>query len=68
MTASHIFYIPLILLLGIILGVALGRRSAEVELREAERQRARKEARAREAEAAPDGSATPTQGAEVEQR
>lgn len=34
MTSSHFFYIPLILLAGFIIGVVVGRRSAELEREE----------------------------------
>ncbi|HRE90349.1 MAG TPA: hypothetical protein PK095_14550 [Myxococcota bacterium] len=37
MTSSHIFYIPLILLAGFVLGIVVGRRSAEVQRAEEER-------------------------------
>lgn len=37
MTSSHIFYIPLILLAGFVLGIVVGRRSAEVQRIEEER-------------------------------
>lgn len=45
-TSSHLFYIPLILLIGIIIGVMLGRRSIAVQQAEAERRRRLEEARA----------------------
>jgi hypothetical protein len=45
-TSSHLFYIPLILLIGIIIGVMLGRRSVAVQQAEAERRRRLEEARA----------------------
>lgn len=45
-TSSHLFYIPLILLLGVILGVVLGRRSVLVQQAEAARRRQLEEARA----------------------
>ncbi len=45
-TSSHVFYIPLVLLVGLILGVLLGRRSVLVQQAEAERRRQLEEARA----------------------
>jgi len=39
MTSSHIFYIPLILIIGLIMGVVIGRRSAEVQREEEERKK-----------------------------
>jgi hypothetical protein len=41
MTSSHVFYIPLILLAGFILGLVVGRRSAELQRIEEERRRKR---------------------------
>ncbi|MGM0575469.1 MAG: hypothetical protein ACQEXJ_07035 [Myxococcota bacterium] len=60
MTTSHIFYIPLMLLVGLVLGVVLGRRSvaaaAEEEARREERRRRRRERlAAAEGEEAPAG-------------
>lgn len=51
-TSSHIFYIPLMFVLGLILGVVLGRRSALVQIEEEKRLAQRKAAR-REASAPP---------------
>jgi hypothetical protein len=45
-TSSHLFYIPLVLLVGLILGVLLGRRSILVQQAEAERRKRLEEARA----------------------
>jgi hypothetical protein len=45
-TSSHLFYIPLVLLVGLILGVLLGRRSILVQQAEAERRRRLEDARA----------------------
>lgn len=45
MTSSHIFYIPLVLLAGIVLGIMLGRRSALVSMEEEARRAQRAEAR-----------------------
>lgn len=52
MTTNHILYIPLVLLVGIILGVILGRRSvgaAEEEERRLEQRRQARRQRLREA-------------------
>jgi len=38
-TSSHLFYIPLVLLVGLIFGVLLGRRSILVQQAEAERRK-----------------------------
>lgn len=46
MTTNHIFYIPLVLLAGFILGLILGRRSALVEAEEQARLQRKKESRA----------------------
>jgi hypothetical protein len=43
MTSSHIFFIPLVLLIGLVLGIALGRRSAFLQVEE-EQRRAKREA------------------------
>ena len=45
MTTNHIFYIPIVLLAGLILGAMLGRKSVEAAAEEEERLRARREAR-----------------------
>jgi hypothetical protein len=55
-TSSHLFYIPLILILGIIIGVALGRRSLLVQQAEAERRRRLEENRAAKAAARKDAT------------
>ena len=47
MTTSHIFYIPLVLLVGLVLGVILGRRSVEMAAEEERRREARRAARQR---------------------
>ena len=46
MTSAHIFFIPLVLLVGIVLGIALGRRSVLVQQAEDERQKKLAERRA----------------------
>lgn len=64
MTSSHIFYIPLILLAGFVLGIVVGRRSAEVQRAEEERRarlKAKREAR-QESEAAPANKQSPEAG------
>ena len=48
MTTSHIFYIPLVLLAGLVLGVLLGRRSVGMAAEEDERRAARRVARRRQ--------------------
>ena len=61
-TSSHLFYIPLVLILGIILGVVLGRRSVLVQQAEVARRQKLEEsraARAARAKAKPDESSTP---------
>ena len=70
MTTSHIFYIPLVLLAGLVLGVILGRRSVEMAAEEERRREARREARQKRVEAldaassdesvASDGKSTPS--------
>ena len=45
MTTNHIFFIPLVLLVGIVIGVVLGRRSVSAELAEQERLAARRRRR-----------------------
>jgi uncharacterized protein YneF (UPF0154 family) len=45
MTSSHVFYIPLILLAGFILGLVVGRRSAELQRLEDEKRKKREAAR-----------------------
>ena len=56
MTSSHIFFIPLVMLVGLVLGIALGRRSAFMQVQD-EQRRAKREAgrrgRAKPSEAAP---------------
>ena len=47
MTTNHIFYIPIVLLVGLILGAILGRKSVEAAAEEEERLRERREARRR---------------------
>lgn len=51
MTSAHIFFIPLVLTVGIILGIVIGRRSVAVQQAEEERQRRLAERRARAPEA-----------------
>ncbi len=46
MTSSHIFYIPVLILVGFFAGFFIGRRAAEVEAAEAKRKRARRRKRA----------------------
>lgn len=56
MTSAHIFFIPLVLLVGIVIGVIVGRRSVLVQQAEEERQRRlaeKKAARLAGAEPAP---------------
>jgi hypothetical protein len=56
MTSSHIFYIPLILMAGLVIGLFIGRRSAELQREEDERRQrlqARKRAQAAPASEAP---------------
>ena len=57
MTTSHIFYIPLVLLAGLVLGIIVGRRSVaaadEEEARRAERRAARRRALAEAPEDSP---------------
>jgi|GEM_PF-2358573 len=45
-TSSHLFYIPLVLLLGIIIGVVLGRRSVLVQQAEVARRQKLEDSRA----------------------
>ncbi len=45
MTTSHVFFIPLVLFAGIVIGLYFGRRSLGVEQAEEEMLRARREAR-----------------------
>ncbi len=45
MTTDHIFYIPLILLAGLVIGLFLGRRSVAVDQDEDAEREARREAR-----------------------
>lgn len=45
MTTSHIFYIPLVLLAGLVLGVLLGRRSVAMADEEEQRREVRRAAR-----------------------
>ncbi len=56
-TSSHVFYIPIVLMVGLILGVVLGRRSLRVQMAEEERLKQRKSAR--EAQRAVAASAPP---------
>jgi uncharacterized protein YneF (UPF0154 family) len=56
-TSSHVFYIPIVLMVGLILGVVLGRRSLRVQMAEEERLKQRKIAR--EAQRASAASASP---------
>ena len=45
MTTGHIFFIPLMIAVGFVLGLLLGRRSHEMEADEVDRLEARREAR-----------------------
>ena len=45
MTTSHVFYIPLVLLAGFVLGLLLGRRSIEAETEVVDAREARRAAR-----------------------
>ena len=45
MTTGHIFFIPLMIAVGFVLGLLLGRRSHDVEAEEEERLEARRQAR-----------------------
>lgn len=62
MTSAHIFFIPLVLLVGVVLGIALGRRSAFVQIeqeklrleREAKRKARREERTSSAADTTPD--------------
>ena len=47
MTTSHIFYIPLVLLAGLVLGIMLGRRSVVMAAEDEARRNARREVRRR---------------------
>ena len=47
MTTDHIFYIPLMILAGLVMGLFLGRRSVEVDHDEDAERDARREARRR---------------------
>ncbi|MGB0589844.1 MAG: hypothetical protein ACPGU1_09210 [Myxococcota bacterium] len=47
MTTDHVFYIPLVLLAGLVLGLFLGRRSLAVDQDEDAEREARREARRR---------------------
>lgn len=53
MTTSHVFFIPLVLFVGVVIGLYLGRRSLSAEQAEEELLRSRREAR-REAAAGTD--------------
>ena len=44
MSSAHIFYIPILILVGALAGYFLGRRAAEQEVLEARRREARKQA------------------------
>lgn len=53
MSSSHVFFIPAILLAGVVVGYLMGRRAVQAEIDERERAEERKAAR-RAARAAPD--------------
>lgn len=55
MTSSHIFFIPIVLIVGLVLGIALGRRSAFMQVQD-EQRRAKREAERK-------GRAKPSEGA-----
>lgn len=52
MTTGHIFFIPMVLLVGLVLGILIGRRSVEAESAEQERLARRRAARREEKSAA----------------
>jgi heme exporter protein D len=45
MTGNHIFYIPMMIMIGLVIGFVLGRRSMAAEIEYEQRRAARKEAR-----------------------
>jgi uncharacterized protein YneF (UPF0154 family) len=45
MTGNHIFYIPMMIMVGLVIGFMLGRRSMAAEIEYEQRRAARKEAR-----------------------
>ena len=62
MTTNHIFFIPLVLLVGIVMGVVLGRRSVSAELAEQERLAARRRRRRAAAERLQEGGESEVAG------
>ena len=52
MTGNHIFYIPMMIMVGLVIGFVLGRRSMAAEIEYEERRAARKEARKKKMAAA----------------
>jgi len=59
MTSSHIFFIPLVLLVGLVLGIALGRRSAILQMQEEARRQKREADRKNRAGASSQGESPP---------
>ncbi len=59
MTSSHIFFIPLVLIVGLVLGIALGRRSAFLQVEEEKRRQRREDERKKKAERGGESSSTP---------
>lgn len=59
MTSAHIFFIPLVLTAGIIIGIVIGRRSIAVQQAEEERQRKLAERRAARPAAASSAAPAP---------
>jgi len=62
MTSAHIFFIPLVLLVGLLLGIVLGRRAALLQIQEESRRQKRESDRKNRARpAGSDESAQPAQ-------
>ena len=55
MTSSHIFFIPIVLIVGLVLGIALGRRSAFMQVQD-EQRRAKREAERKGRTKVPEGA------------
>jgi hypothetical protein len=66
MTSAHIFFIPLVLLVGLVLGIALGRRSAFLQIEEERRREQKAAERKARADAGADvaGAAKPSKAEE----